>query len=79
LICIDFSLQILQLKGQGKVKTGKRKSRKKGLTETFSQQLKVGEFPPQADDNLMKVGASIFKLTESPQKLARPKSCRKAN
>lgn len=27
-------------------------------------------FPPKADDNLMKVAASIFKLTESPQKLA---------
>lgn len=26
--------------------------------------------PPKADDNLMKVAASIFKLTESPQKLA---------
>lgn len=34
---------------------------------------------PKADDNLMKVLASIFKLTDSPQKLARLKSCRKAN
>lgn len=78
LICIDFSLQILQFEGQSIETTNKRIKKRVWQKRSVSgwKPERSNFFSPPSQRMLMtiwwRLTASIFKLRNSPQKLARP-------